>query len=339
MRARIAVTRALPGPAVDMLRAVGDVDVNPYDRALSAAELHSLVIDADAVLCLITDALTSSLLDAAPRLLIAANYAVGYNNIDLAAATARGVMVTNTPDVLTESTADMAFALMLAVCRRLIEGDALMRRHAYPGWGPSYMLGSDVNGKTLGIVGMGRIGQAMARRAVAFNMPVLYCPRPDGGRPLPDSVAQSFGARATSFESVLTNADIVSLHVPYSLSTHHLIDESALAHMKPTAYLINTARGPIVNESALIHALQSGLIAGAGLDVFEHEPDTVPGLTDLPNVVLAPHLGSATLETRTLMGTTAARNIIDALAGQQPPNLVNRDVWGRRKPIMIWPTR
>jgi len=274
---------------------------------------------ADAVICTLADPITDALLAAAPRLKIVANYAVGYNNVDVAAATRRGIVVTNTPDVLTDATADLTWALILAGARRVVEGDRWTRSGQWPGWAPTQMLGTDVTGKTLGIIGMGRIGQAVAQRAQGFRMPVLYashrpCSSPPGvstwiHRPL---------------EEVLTQADFISLHVPLSDTTRHLMGSRELAMMKSTAFLINTSRGPVIDEAALLAALQQGRIAGAGLDVYEREPVITAGLERLPNVVLLPHLGSATQQIRIKMGMLCVENIAAVLGGRPPLNPVNR---------------
>jgi len=274
---------------------------------------------ADAVICTLADTITDALLAAAPRLKIVANYAVGYNNVDVAAATRRGIVVTNTPDVLTDATADLTWALILAGARRVVEGDRWTRSGQWPGWAPTQMLGTDVTGKTLGIIGMGRIGQAVAQRAQGFRMPVLYashrpCSSPPGvstwiHRPL---------------EEVLTQADFISLHVPLSDTTRPLMGSRELAMMKSTAFLINTSRGPVIDEAALLAALQQGRIAGAGLDVYEREPVITAGLETLPNVVLLPHLGSATQQIRIKMGMLCVENIAAVLGGRPPLNPVNR---------------
>jgi glyoxylate reductase len=271
---------------------------------------------AEAVICTLADPITDNLLATAPRLKIVANYAVGYNNIDVAAATRRGIIVTNTPDVLTDATADLTWALLLAVARRVIEGDRWVRTGTWLGWAPTQMLGAEVSGKTLGIVGMGRIGQAVARRALGFRMPVLYA----GHRPVaaPPEITWS----RHSLDDVLRQSDFLSLHVPLTDRTRHLIGSRELALMKPTAILINTSRGPVIDETALTSALQAGTIAGAGLDVYEQEPAVHAGLTTLPNVVLLPHLGSATLETRIRMGMICLDNIAAVLSGRPAPNRV-----------------
>lgn len=323
-RPRIVVTRVLPGGALDRLRAAGDVVVNEEDRPPSRSELLALVRDADGLLCLITEHVDAEVLDAAPRLRVVSNYAVGINNVDVAAATRRGVLVANTPGVLTEATADFTWALILATCRRLAEGEQLIRSGSWRGWAPAQLLGADVHGRTLGIIGWGRIGQAVARRAVGFRMPVLYHTR----RTVDSAVDWTGVARQAPLEDLLRQADVVSIHVPYLADTHHLIDAARLRQMKRTAFLINTARGSIVDEVALVEALRSGVIAGAGLDVFEHEPALAPGLIELPNVVLAPHLGSATVEARTAMADLAVENLLAALAGRRPPHPVNPEVLG-----------
>jgi glyoxylate reductase len=269
---------------------------------------------------LLTDEIGPDVLDAAAGCKVFANMAVGFNNVDVAAATARRIMVTNTPGVLTECTADLTWALILAVARRVVEGDAEMRAGRFPGWGPLYMLGGEVSGATLGLIGPGRIAAAVARRAVGFAMPILY----HGRRA--SAALEAQGARGVPLEELLESSDFVSLHVPLTAETRHLIDAQALARMKPTAYLINTSRGPVVDEQALVDALRSGVIAGAGLDVYEHEPRMVAGLSDCRNAVLLPHLGSATWATRGAMARIAAENVAAALGGRTPPNLVNQEL-------------
>ena len=315
MAARIVVTRRIPEPAVELLSATGDVWVSPHDRPLTTDELHEAVAGADTVVTLLHDRVDDAFLDAAgPGLLVVANVAVGYDNVDVPACARRGVVVTNTPGVLTEATADLAFALILMATRRLGEGERLIRAQTPWSWSMFFMLGSGIQGKTLGIVGLGKIGQATARRARAFGMEIAYA----GRRRAHAELEAELEARFLSFEELLGAADVVSLHCPLSAETHHLIDAAALDRMKPTACLINTTRGPVVDEAALAAALRSGAIAGAGLDVFEREPEVHPDLLDLENVVLIPHLGSATVETRTAMGVLAARNVVAVLAGEAP---------------------
>ena len=317
--ARIVVTRRIPETALDLLRAAGEVWLSPHDRPLQPAELHAAVAGADAVVTLLHDRVDDPFLDAAgPGLKVVANVAVGFNNIDVAACASRGVVVTNTPGVLTEATADIAFALVLMVTRRLGEGERLVRSGGTWTWSMFFMLGAGLQGKTLGIVGLGQIGCATARRARAFGMEIAYA----GRRRADPAVEAELGARLLPLAELLAEADVVSLHVPLNDRTHHLIDTAALRRMKPSAYLVNTTRGPVVDEAALVDALRSGAIAGAGLDVFEHEPDVHPGLLGLENVVLIPHLGSATIETRTAMAVLAARNAVAVLAGEPPPTPV-----------------
>ncbi len=322
MERSVLITRLVPDPAPEMLRAAADrFTMNPADRPLEPAELIRSVPRHSAVLCQLTDRIDRSVLEAARGCRLIANMAVGFNNIDVEAATELGILVTNTPGVLTEATADLTWALILAVARRVVEGDAVMRAEAFPGWGPLYMLGAEVSGSTLGLVGPGMMATAVARRAVGFGMRLLY----HGRRPNPE--LDTLGARLVELDELLAESDFVSLHVPLTDQTHHLIDATRLARMKPTAYLINTARGPVVDESALVEALRAGRIAGAGLDVYEREPKMADGLADCPNTVLLPHLGSATRKTRGAMAAMAAENILALWRGQKPPNLVNPDVW------------
>jgi glyoxylate reductase len=313
--ARIVVTRRIPEPAIELLHGAGDVWLSPHDRPLETGELHEAVAGADGVVTLLHDRVDDAFLDAAgPGLRIVANVAVGYDNVDVGACAARGVVVTNTPGVLTEATADLAFALILMATRRLGEGERLIRAQTPWSWSMFFMLGSGIQGKTLGIVGLGKIGQATARRARAFGMEIAY----SGRRRASTEAEAEVGARFLSFEELLGAADVISLHCPLSAETRHLIDAAALDRMKPTAFLVNTTRGPVVDEAALAAALRGGAIAGAGLDVFEREPEVHPDLLGLENVVLIPHLGSATVETRTAMGVLAARNVVAVLAGEAP---------------------
>ena len=321
MKPTIYVTRRLPQPALDRLAEVFEVEVNPEDRVLTKDEIIEHVRGRDALLCLLTDTIDAEIMDAEPKLRVLSNYAVGYNNIDVEAATARGLPVTNTPGVLTETSADLAFALILAAARRLVEGDRMTRAGEFDGWGPMMLLGYDVYGKTLGIVGMGRIGTAVARRAVGFNMRILYANRSD--RP---EVEKELGAKKVPLDTLLRESDFVSIHVPLTEETTHLIGSRELELMKPTAFLINTARGPIVDENALVAALREKRIAGAGLDVYEREPELEPGLAELDNTVLLPHIGSATIETRTKMAMLAAENAIAVIEGRRPLHIVNPEV-------------
>ena len=275
--------------------------------------------DKEGLLCTITDLIDQELLDHAPALKVIANYGVGFEHIDLAAATQRGLPVTNTPGVLTDATADLAFALILATARRMVEGDKRVREGRFTYWAPLLFLGHEVSGKTLGLIGAGRIGQAVAQRARGFGMRVLYYNR----TPLSPAAEQELHVSFAPLEDLLREADFVTLHVPLTPQTRHLIGRRELELMKPTAHLINTARGPMVDEAALVAALRRGEIGGAGLDVYEQEPQLSPGLTDLDNVVLLPHVGSATIETRTRMGLMAAANLLAGLRGERPPNCLN----------------
>jgi glyoxylate reductase len=263
-------------------------------------------------------------MEGAPGLKIIANFGVGFNNIDVAAATARRIPVTNTPGVLTEATADIAFALLLAAARRLGEGERLVRSRQWSGWNPMQMLGADVTGATLGLLGFGRIGQAMAKRARAFDLKVVYWNRTRLGA----AEEEALGVTYLPFDEVVATADFLSLHVAYNKDTHHLLGETQFAAMKPAAIVINTARGPVIDEKALVRALASRRIGGAGLDVFEKEPALEPELYALENAVIVPHLGSATIGTRTKMGMLAAQNLLAACAGQRPPHCVNPQVYG-----------
>ncbi len=294
------------------------MEINPDDRVLTKAEIIENTRGQDALLCLLTDTIDADIMDAEKNLRVLSNYAVGYNNIDVDAATARKLPVTNTPGVLTETSADLAFTLILSVARRIAEADKLTRDGKFHGWGPMMLLGTDVYGKTLGIVGMGRIGEATARRAQGFAMDVIYTSR----TPKP-VVEASLQATRVELDELLAKADFVSVHVPLSDETTHMIGARELALMKPTAYLINTARGPTVDEAALVTALRDGVIAGAGLDVYEREPALAEGLADLTNTVLLPHVASATVETRTKMAMLAAENAIAVIEGRTPDHLVN----------------
>ncbi|MHA7179093.1 2-hydroxyacid dehydrogenase [Arthrobacter sp. MDB2-24] len=317
---RVVVTGRIPEAAIEKLRAEHDVDAWQGQESIGREELLRRVAGADAVVSLLTERIDSELLDAAgPQLRVVANVAVGYDNIDVPACTERGIVATNTPGVLTDATADIAFGLILLATRRLGEGERLIRSGQPWKWGMFFLLGSSLQGKTLGIVGMGGIGQATARRAKAFGMDVVYQSRSE----LDSRIAAELGARRVDLDELLTVSDIVSLHCPYGPATHHLIGAGQLADMKDSAYLINTARGPIVDEAALASALREGRIAGAGLDVFENEPRVHRGLLELENVVLVPHLGSATVETRTAMAMLAADNTLAVLSDERPPAPIN----------------
>ena len=322
----VYVTRLLPSPGTAPLEAAGfAVRQHEPDQPPTPDELRTGAADADALVCLLTDRVDGELLDAAPGLRVVANVAVGFDNIDVPACTARGVLATNTPGVLTEATADLAWALLLAAARRVGEGERLVRAGAWEGWSPTQLVGQPVHGRTIGIVGMGAIGTAVARRARGFGMPVLYTSR--SARP---EVEAETGARQVPLDELLATADVVSLHAPLTPDTRHLIDAAALARMKPTAILVNTARGPVVDEAALVEALRAGRIAAAGLDVFEREPALADGLAELDNAVVLPHLGSATTEARATMVGLACANVVAALTGGEPPTPLNPEVLGRR---------
>jgi glyoxylate reductase len=291
------------------LEASCDVDRYDGDEAIGHDELLRRIEDKQALICLLTESVDRSIVEAGTDLKVIANIAVGFNNIDLAAARERGVIVTNTPDVLTASTADFMWALILGITRRLSEGERLLRRSAWKGWALDFMLGADLRGKQLGIVGFGRIGRAVAARAPAFGMHVAYTSR---------SPQDGVETQQMPLDRLLSTSDVVSLHVPLAPDTHHLIAHSSLARMKRSAYLINTARGPIVDEPALAWALRERLISGAALDVYEHEPVVHPDLLKLENVLLVPHLASATVETRTAMADLAVRNVLAVLGGEPP---------------------
>ncbi|STX07467.1 2-hydroxyacid dehydrogenase [Kocuria rosea] len=313
---RVVVTGRVPDAAIEKLRAAHEVEMWPDPEPIGREELLRRVAGADAVVSLLTERIDAELLDAAgPQLKVVANVAVGYDNIDVPACSERGVVATNTPGVLTDATADIAFGLILMATRRLGEGERLIRSGQDWKWGMFFLLGSSLQGKTLGVVGMGGIGQATARRARAFGMEIVYQSRSE----IDPGIAAELGARRVNLDELLSVSDVVSLHCPYGPATHHLIGAEQLVAMKDSAYLVNTARGPIVDEAALAAALREGRIAGAGLDVFEHEPQVHPELLELDNVVLVPHLGSATVETRTAMAVLAADNVLAVLGGHRPP--------------------
>ena len=305
---RILVTRRIPSAVLGLLTEAHTVEVYTDDAPLSRDEFKRRVADKDGLIAVTTDRIDGDLLDAAPALKIVANIAVGYDNIDVPAARQRGVAVTNTPDVLTEATAELTWAMILAVARRVAEGDRLIRAGAWKGWALDFMLGTELRGKQLGIIGAGRIGRAVAAKAPVFGMKAVFAKRRStAGDP-----------RVMSFDELLISSDVISLHTPLTPETRHLIDKRALARMKRTALLVNMARGPVVDEEALVWALGERLIAGAALDVYEKEPEVHPGLLQFENVVLVPHLGSATRETRTAMIELAARNVLAVLAGNEP---------------------
>lgn len=310
----------IPEEGLTILRREAGVEVNPKDRALSKEDIVKGVRGKDGLLCLLSDKIDAEVMDASKNLRVISNYAVGYDNIDLEAATRRGIVVTNTPGVLTETTADLVWALLMACARRIVEADRFARNGKFRGWAPMLMTGRDVYGKTLGVIGLGRIGSAVARRGKGFNMRVLYT-----GPRRKKELEEELGAEYVTKEELMKRSDFITLHVPLLPDTYHLIGEEELKLMKASAYLINTSRGPVVDERALVGALKNKHISGAGLDVYEKEPTLMKGLTQLRNVVLLPHIGSASIETRTKMAVIAAENILAVFKGG-PANVVNKEV-------------
>lgn len=334
---RIFVTRKIPGDHLEKLKAAGhEVEVSNQERSLTGEELVKKVKGVDGLLCLLTDRIDGDLMDAAgPQLKMISNYAVGFDNVDIKAATDRGIIVCNTPsDEVNEAVAEHTWALILSLARRIVEADEATRRGGYKGWEPDIFLGSNLVGKTLGIVGLGRIGSMVARRAKGYNMTVLY------NKHERDEKAESeLGVTFASLDDLFTKSDFVSLHVPLTDETRHMIskawpfglNKNTLAKMKKGSYLINTARGPIVSEGDLVEALRTGHLKGAGLDVFDNEPNINPELINMQNVVLTPHIASATYEARAKMGKQAVSAILDLFSGKKPGNLVNQEVWGKRR--------
>ena len=317
-RPTLYLSRLLPDPVMAIVRERFQLVQDPHDVLPASSALREGLCQADAAIVTLGDRIDAETIHAATRLKILANYAVGYNNIDLAAARRRGLIVTNTPDVLTDATADLTWALLLATARRVVEGDALVRSGGWTGWSPTQLLGAEVSGKTLGIIGMGRIGQAVAHRAMGFRMPVRYHTRQLMAT---SSLLHEWEYRP--LQDLLGEADVVTIHVPLTPATHHLIGARELGWMRPTAFLINTARGPLVDEGALVDALKRGIIAGAGLDVYEQEPALHSALAQLTQVVLLPHLGSATLHARVQMGLVCLENIQAVLDGRPAPHQIH----------------
>jgi len=322
---KVFVTRKLSRPGLELLEKSCYVEVNPYDRILTKEEIIEGLAGKDGLLCLLTDKIDREIISSNPGLKVISNYAVGYNNIDVAFATEKKIPVTNTPGVLTKTTADLTWALILAVSRRIVEGDKLTRKNKFTGWAPEFMLGTDVCGKTLGIVGMGRIGKEVARRAAGFDMKILY----NNNKQMAEEEERRFNAEFVSLERLLRESDFISLHVPLNEKTKYLIGEKEFAIMKNTSFLINTSRGEVIHEKALLRALENRVIAGAGLDVYEEEPSVTEGLMELENVVLLPHMGSASIETRTKMAFMAVENLLEALYGRVPPNIVNKEIYNK----------
>lgn len=325
MKKKILVTRIIPRIGLQILGEKYDLILNERDLPMTNDEIMAHVGDVVGILCLLTDRIDRVVMEASPGLVGIANYAVGYDNIDIAAATARGIAVSNTPGVLTDATAELAIALMFACARRIPEAERFVRSGAWRGWGPMQFLGADITGATLGIVGMGKIGQAVGRRGQGLGMRIVYHEEASG-----DESVLGFAVRRLSLPELLSVSDFVSLHIPLTEKARHLIGSRELSCMKPTAFIINTSRGQVVDETALADALGSGIIAGAGLDVYEEEPAINPGLLRLDNCVLLPHVGSATTSTRDRMAGTAAENLAAMIEGAEIPNLVNPDYINHR---------
>lgn len=321
MRKKVFISGKIPGIAVEMLSQYFEVTMHNDLRLLSKEEIIAGLAGKDALLPLLSDSVDADVIRSNPDLKVIANFGAGYNNIDVSEATARGIPVTNTPAVSTDATADLTIGLMLAIARRIVEGDKTTRSGKFTGWAPLFHLGVEVSGKTLGIIGMGNIGRAVAKRARAFNMPIIYYSRTRQSA----QVEAELGLQYRSLEEVISQADFLSFHLSYHPSLRHMIGSEQLKRMKKTAFLINAARGPVINEAALAEALKNKVIAGAALDVYEFEPQVTAELLSLDNVILCPHLGNATVETRDAMAKIAAENIIAVLQGGKPLNCVNPD--------------
>ena len=324
MKPLVLVTKRIYPEAIEFLKQHAAVDYAESDDGLTAEELMERIRGKQGVVSQLTDKFSVPVIDQLDGIRIIANVAVGFDNIDVAAATRRKMLVTNTPDVLTDTTADFAFALLMASARRVVEGHKFVHSGQWTKWRIDLLVGQDVHHRTLGIFGMGRIGQALARRARGFDMRILYYDAVGA----PEAVERELGVEFASAERLLRESDFVSLHVPLAAHTRHMIGAAQLSMMKPTAILVNTSRGPVVDEAALAEALEKGIIGGAGLDVFENEPRVHPGLLKLDNVVLAPHIASASVDTRRKMCMMAAENAVAALEGRRPANLLNPEAWG-----------
>ncbi|MEG6585282.1 2-hydroxyacid dehydrogenase family protein [Dendrosporobacter sp. 1207_IL3150] len=323
MKQKVFISGLIPQVAYDMLSKEFEVTMHNDLRLLSKAEIIEGLAGKDALLPLLSDNIDADIINSNPNLKVIANYGAGFNNIDVATATEKNIPVTNTPKVSTDATADLTWGLILAVARRIVEGDKNTRAGKFTGWAPLYHLGIEVTGKTLGIIGIGNIGKAVARRAKGFDMPIIYYSRTR----LSPEEEKELNAEYRDMDYVIRNSDFLTFHLSYNPSLRHLIGAKELASMKKSAFLINAARGPIVDEQALLEALRNKTIAGAGLDVYEFEPAVTPGLEELDNVVLCPHLGNATVETRDQMATIAANNIIAVLKGQKPISCVNPQIY------------
>ena len=323
-RPNVYITRLIPDRGIKLLEKTCEVEINPHDRALTREELLQQIKGRDGVVGLLTDKIDGEFFDTAAGIKGYANYAVGYDNIDVPEATRRGVPVSNTPDVLTHATADMAWSLLFAVARRIPETQKIMRSGTWPGWGPLQFIGADVTGKTLGIAGAGRIGTAMALKSIGFKMPVLYTDAVQN-----PVLEKELSARRVDFAELLKESDFISVHVPLLAETRHMFNAEAFEMMKPTAYLINTSRGPVIKESDLVQALKNKVIAGAALDVYEFEPKMVEGLAELDNAVTTPHTASATTDAREGMAVLAAQNLLAMLEGKEGPSCLNPEVFGK----------
>ena len=324
---KIFVTRNIPGTALEKLKEGNELVISNFDRVLTSQEIIDNAKDADAILSLLTDKITAELLDSLPTIKVVSNYAVGFDNVDVKAATERGIVVTNTPsDEVNEAVAEFAWSTMMALSRRVVEADEYGRKGSYHGWEPEMFLGRDIYGKTLGIVGLGRIGSNMARRAAGFKMKVLYYERDRN-----EEREKELGIEYADLNTLMANSDYVSLHVPLTDETRHMINAQNLALMKPTAFLVNTARGPVVEEHSLARALREGKLAGAALDVHENEPQMNPEMMQMENTILTPHIASATVEVREKMTQQAVDNILKVLSGEKPESFVNPEVWEKRR--------
>lgn len=321
---KVLLTRLLPQPGINLLKKYFELKINPEDNIMSKEKIIEKIKDKHGLICLLTDKIDAEIMDAGRKLKTIANYAVGFNNIDIDEATKRNIPVTNTPGVLTETTADLVFALILSTARRIVEADRFLRGGKFKGWAPTLLLGNDVYNKTLGIIGFGKIGRAVAQRAKGFHMKIIYY---EPVR-LSHDIEKKYSAEYKSFDDLLKESDFITIHTPLAESTHHLISEKEFSLMKKTAYLINAARGPIVDEKALVEALKKRKIAGCALDVFEREPDVEKELITIPNTILVPHIGSASIETRTKMALIVAENVIAVLVNKtRPPNIVNPEIY------------
>ena len=318
MKKNVYITRQIPEAGIDLLKEKYRVEIFPENRPISRDLLLKEIRDCDALVCLISDSIDEEILASGNKLKIAANFAVGYNNIDIAAAKKYGIMVTNTPGVLTNATAEIAFALLIILTRKIMEADRFTRAGRFSGWDPLLLLGDELKGKTLGIIGMGRIGQEMALKCRAFGMDIIYHNR----KPVDQETEKRLSASYASLDKLLQQSDAISIHTPLTDETYHLVNEQTFEQMKTGTYLINTSRGEVMDEKALVHALKAGKIKGAGLDVYEFEPEISHELMGMSNVVLLPHIGSATKETRSRMSEMVAKNVIAALEGKIPDNLI-----------------